>query len=115
MDAIIISELEVFYHVGVTEAERANPQRLLISIDLLVDFRKAAQTDRLGETVDYNQVCQRLLRFGDDRQWNLVETLAVDIADMLLEELSARAVTVEVKKFVIPQTRFVGVRVSRPN
>ena len=115
MDTIIISELEVYYHVGVTKSERANAQRLLVSVELMVDFRRAAQTDRLGETIDYHSVCQRLVRFGDGREWQLIETLAVDIAEMILAEYSAGSVSVEVKKFVIPQTRFVGVRITRPN
>lgn len=115
MDTIIISDLEVYYHVGVTKSERSNAQRLLVSVELMVDFRRAAQTDRLGETIDYHSVCQRLVRFGDDREWQLIETLAVDIAETILSEYSARNVSVEVKKFVIPQTRFVGVRITRPN
>src|SRR6185503_11135589 len=114
MDTIIISELEVMYRVGVTPAERANPQRLLLNIDLAVDFRRAAKADRLGETIDYDSVCKRLIRFGDGREWQLIETLSVEIAEMLLEEYSAQGATVEVKKFVIPQARYVAVRTTRP-
>ena len=32
MDKIIIKELEVYFHIGVPETERANPQRLLITV-----------------------------------------------------------------------------------
>jgi FolB domain-containing protein len=114
MDTIIIAELEVMYRVGVTEKERLNPQRLLLNVELGVDFRRAARVDRLGETIDYDSVSKRLLRFGDGREWQLIETLSVEIAETLLTEYSAQTVTVEVKKFVIPQARYVAVRTTRP-
>ena len=114
MDTILIDELEVMYRVGVPEKERATPQRLLISIELSVDFPRAATVDRLGETIDYYYGCKRLLSFGEKREWQLIETLSVEIAEALLAEYSARSVTVEVKKFVIPQARCVAVRTTRP-
>ena len=114
MDTIIIADLEVMYRVGVPAQERRNPQRLLVSVELGADFRRAAARDNLGETVDYDSVSRRLLRFGDDREWQLIETLSVEIAETLLSEYSAQTITVEIKKFVIPQAHYVAVRTTRP-
>jgi dihydroneopterin aldolase len=113
MDTIHISDLEVHYQVGVTEEERARPQRLLVSVEMQHDFTRAAAGDNLAETVDYYAVCQRLLQFGVGCHWQLIETLAAEIAAMVLDEFAPRAVTVEVKKFVIPQARWVAVRLTR--
>jgi dihydroneopterin aldolase len=44
----------------------------------------------------------------------LIETLASDIAALVLREFGARRVHVEVKKFIIPEARHVSVRISRP-
>ena len=114
-DTIIISDLEVFYHVGTTEAERAKPQRLLLTLQMTHDFTSAAKTDHLAETIDYDALSKRLLAFGQGPHWELIETLAVDVANMVLKEFSPQAVSVEVKKFVIPQARYVAVRVTRPS
>ncbi len=114
MDTIVISELEVFYCVGVTEAERTKPQRLLLSVELNQPFERAAASDDLADTIDYDALCRRLLQFGEGCHWELIETLAVDIAKLILEEFSPTSVVVEVKKFVIPQARYVAVRVRRP-
>jgi len=114
MDHILISDLEVFYQVGVTEEERATPQRLLLTLDLAHDFKSATASDNLADTIDYFAVSQRLLRFGEGCHWELIETLAVDIARMILEEFRPRSVTVEVKKFAVPQANHVAVRVTRP-
>lgn len=113
MDTITISDLEVFYCVGVPDDERAKPQRLLLTVAMEHDFRSAATEDELSDTIDYFAVSQRLLKFGDGVHWRLIETLAVDIAQMVLEEFGPRSVTVEVKKFIIPQAQHVSVRVVR--
>lgn len=112
-DKITICDLEVFYHVGVPEAERAKAQRLLLSVEMLSDFTTAAAADDLAQTIDYDAVCQRLLAFGQDCHWELIETLAVDIAQMIRTDFSAKAVSVEVKKFIIPQARYIAVSVTR--
>jgi len=113
VDTIIIQDLEVFYRVGVPDAERAQPQRLLITLELGLDFEPAAVADDLDKTIDYDALCRRLSAFGDDRGWKLIETLALAIADITITEFGARQVTVEVKKFILPNTRYVAVRVIR--
>ena len=113
MDTIQICDLEVYYSVGVPDRERAAPQRLLLTIEITSDFTSCAASDDVRQTVDYFAVCQRLFRFGDKKSWKLIETLACDIADMILREFSAQSVSVEIKKFIIPQARFVGVRLLR--
>lgn len=114
MNKIIIKDLEVFYHVGVPDEERAQPQRLLITVEMEHDFSAAAKNDDLAKTIDYFAVSQRLLKFGKDRNWKLIEKLAVDIAMVVVREFQASAVTVEVKKFIIPEAEFVAVRVTFP-
>ena len=113
MDKIIISDLEVYYHVGVPEAERAKPQRLLISVEMEHDFKKAVASDSISDTIDYFAVCQRLLHLGNGREWKLIESLAAEIAELILKEHKVKAVSVEVKKFIIPQARYVGVSLRR--
>ena len=113
MNKIIIKDLEVFYHVGVPDEERATPQRLLITVEMEHDFSEAAKTDDLTKTINYFAVTQRLLKFGEGRSWKLIEKLGADIATTVIQEFQADAVTVEIKKFIIPQAQFVGVKMSR--
>jgi len=112
-DSITLTDLEVHCHVGVPEAERAQAQRLLLTVEMQHDFTRAAASDDLRETIDYYAVSRRLLAFGEGRSWKLIEKLAADIAAMVLADFAAKAVTVEVKKFIIPEARFVSVRLSR--
>jgi dihydroneopterin aldolase len=112
---ISIVDLEVHYHVGVPDAERAQPQRLLLTIEMTSDFTAAAKSDGIADTIDYYAVTQRLLKFGEGRSWRLIEKLASDIAEMILADFKPQGVTVEVKKFIIKEARYVGVRVERLN
>ncbi|MCX7865864.1 dihydroneopterin aldolase [Limisphaera sp. VF-2] len=113
MATITVTDLEVFYRVGVTEAERAHPQRLLLTVELEVDESAAAATDDLANTIDYYELTRQLIRFGEGRNWRLLERLAAEIADFILTRYRPLAVTVEVKKFVLPEARHVSVRVGR--
>ena len=113
MDKIIISDLAVFCRVGVPDEERAKPQRLLISLEMLRDLSTAAVSDDLTKTIDYYAVTRRVLGFGEGRSWKLIEALAADIANMVLNEFAADIVSVEVKKFIIPEARHVAVHLTR--
>jgi dihydroneopterin aldolase len=55
-----------------------------------------------------------LLKFGDGREWQLIEKLAADIANLILAEFKPQSVTVEVKKFPVPEARHVSVEVRKP-
>ena len=113
MSRISIVDLEVFYRVGVPAEERARPQRLLLTVEMDCPFWKPAKSDGIADTIDYFAVSQRLLKFGDGHEWNLIEKLAVDLADMILAEFKPRTVTVEIKKFPIPQARHVSVKLTK--
>jgi dihydroneopterin aldolase len=113
MSKISIVDLEVFYRVGVPDAERAQPQRLLLTVGLEADFSAAAQSDDLADTINYFAVSQRLLQFGAGREWRLIEKLAADLADALLAEFKPPRVSVEVKKFIIPEARHISVSLTR--
>jgi FolB domain-containing protein len=113
MSRISIVDLEVQYCVGVTDEERAKPQRLLLTVDMNADLTSASISDRIEKTINYQAVAEDLLQFGENRNWKLLEKLAANIADMILAKYKPLAVQVEIKKFVIPQARHVAVTLSR--
>jgi dihydroneopterin aldolase len=110
---ISIADLEVFYCIGVSDAERAQPQRLLLTVKLESDLCAAAKSDSIADTIDYFAVTQQLLKLGDGKSWKLIEKLAADIADTILSEFKPQNVSVEVKKFIIPQARHVSVALTK--
>ena len=113
MSKITVADLEVYYCVGVTDEERAKPQRLLVTVDMSYDITSAAISDRIEKTINYNEVARDLLKFGEGRSWKLIEKLASNIADRILTQYRPNAVLVEVKKFPIPQARYVAVALTK--
>jgi len=112
-DTIRIEELELFARVGVPNEERDKPQRLTVSLTLepRQSFRDLG--DDLARTVDYAAVCAELQRFVAGRDDKLIETLAHEMAEHLLGRFALARVELEVRKFILPETRYVAVRVTR--
>jgi len=113
MSRISIVDLEVHFCVGVGDAERATPQRLLLTVEMNLDFDAAATSDRVERSINYQSVVDDLLKFGQGRSWRLLEKLVTNIADAILQRYRPDSVIVEVKKFVIPQARYVAVAVVK--
>ena len=113
MSRISIVDLEVHYHVGVTDEERAKPQRLLVTVEMDFDFSAASLSDRLEKTINYFDVAQELLKYGENRNWKLLEKLTANVADFIMSRFKPEGVTVEIKKFPIPQARYVSVALAR--
>jgi FolB domain-containing protein len=70
-------------------------------------------SDRIEKTVNYHDVAQDLLKYGEGRSWKLLEKLVTNIADFLLAKYRPQAVAVEIKKFAIPQARHVAVSLTK--
>lgn len=112
-DEIRIEELELTARVGVPDEERAQPQRLTVSLVLQAPVHFADLNDDLSRTVDYAAVCEEIRRFVSDRQDKLIETLAHEMAEHLLRSFQLARVELELRKFILPETRFVAARVTR--
>lgn len=113
MSKITITDLEVHFRVGVPDEERANPQRLLITAELEFDFQRAATSDDLTKTINYYEVSRHIMQLGEGRSWKLIEKLASDVADVVLQEFKPGAITVTVKKFIIPEAAHVSVTLTK--
>lgn len=112
-DLIHIEQLELLARLGVPDDERATPQRLALNLTLepANDFR--ALGDRIENTVDYFVVAQTVQQLAAARPRHLLETLADEIAQEVLTHFAVRTVELELRKFILPDTAFVAVRLKR--
>lgn len=110
---IHISQLELMAHIGVPDQERANPQRLTISLTLWPTHDGTDFHDDINRTVNYAAVCAETKRFVGMRRDKLIETLANALALHLLELFEIRQITIELRKFILPEVEFVSVTVTR--
>ena len=112
-DRIIVENLELQAHIGITSGERANAQRLTVSLILHPLREFSALDDRIENTVDYAKVCEAVRLLASLRPRNLIETLAEEIARLILSDFSVRAVDIDLRKYVLPETAWVGVNIQR--
>lgn len=112
-DAIHIEELELWARIGVPEEERAEPQRLTISITMWPAAGFHDLDDALGKTVNYAAVCREVRQLAAARADKLIETMAEAVASHLLAAFSLARVRVELRKFILPEVKFVAVILTR--
>ena len=114
MDKIFLSALTVECIVGIWEWERRVKQTVIIDLEMAADIRRAAASDRIEDTLDYKNVAKRLLAFVGDSQFNLVETLAEQIARLVVVEFGVAWVKVRLnKQGAIRGARDVGIEIER--
>ena len=112
-DSIHLERLKIATWVGVPTEERAAPQSLEVSLDLFPRLGLSGLGDHLTNTVDYWKVAERVREIALASKRRLIETLADDIATALLENEALSAVSVEVRKFIVPHCDHVAVRLHR--
>ena len=114
MDIIFLHDLRIETVIGIWEWERKIRQTVAIDLDMSADIRKAAATDSVADTLNYKLVAKRVQQFVADSSFQLVETLAENIAGIVLDEFDVAWVRVKVNKpGAIRGARDVGVIIER--
>lgn len=113
-DYIYISGLEVDTVIGVLDWERGIKQRMVIDLRLSTDITKAAETDDLQHTLDYAAISDRVTAHVEAASAQLVETLAEQIAQLVIREFSVANVRIKVSKpGAVPAAHNVAVEIER--
>ncbi len=113
LDRISIQGINVLGHHGVDEAERQVGQRLIIDVELRLDLSDAIAGDDIRSTVNYEAVCGLVEQVAGEEEFLLLESLASEIGDRILERFDSHTVTVRVKKVNLPiATRVASVAVE---
>lgn len=98
MDIIYLHELTIGTVIGVFDWERHIKQAVTLDLDMAIDTRKAAASDNIAHTLDYKAVAKRLVEFVGDSKFQLVETLAERVAEIVLEEFGVVWLRLRVNK-----------------
>jgi dihydroneopterin aldolase len=112
-DEIRIEQLEISARIGVPEEERVTPQRLTINISFWPYQQTRDLADNIHNAVNYSVVADETKSFVRGQSVNLIETLADQVAAHLLKTFPIQKVTVEVRKFALPDAKYVSATVTR--
>lgn len=114
MDIVFIQELSIDTIIGVYDWERERRQTVRLSLEMATDIRMAAVNDDLNHTLDYNAVAQRLTAFVQGSEFQLIETLAEQVASLVMGEFGVPWLRLQVSKpGAVPTAKDVGVRIER--
>ena len=106
---IEIRRLRVKTFIGVPEEERAGVQELLVTVKIRPRLAFAEMGDEIGRTIDYAALALGIQDLAMAKPRKLIETLAADVAELVLSDPQAVAVEVMVEKFILPETECAAV------
>jgi dihydroneopterin aldolase len=114
MDAVVIRDLRVEALVGIHRRERHVLQTVSIDIEIGVPGTAVFASDKVADTIDYEQVALRIRALAASGHFRLVETFADRIAALLVNEFRAPWAKVSVAKVgILANAKYVGVTIER--
>jgi dihydroneopterin aldolase len=113
LDKITIEGIDVLGHHGVDEAERRVGHRVIVDVDMWLNLSEAVAADDIHKTVNYEKACALIEQVAGQEEFLLLESLASEIGNRLLESFYIREVAVRVRKASLPiATRVTAVTVE---
>ncbi len=114
MDFISLEEIILQTKLGVPDAERQKPQRVIVSLKIMHPLNAAGETDDITETIDYAVLTEKIVAL-EKAERRTIERLAEDIATLVLRESKPKGgVEVTVRKFPPIPLQSVSVTIVRP-
>ena len=113
LDKLVITGLAVECRIGVFEWEQKTLQPISIDVELAIDAKQAAASDDVRSAVDYGKLVTSVKQRVQSRPYHLLETMAEDIAALVLKEFAAPQVVVRVTKRALPGIAAAAVEVKR--
>lgn len=114
MDIIYLNDLKIETVIGIYDWEREIKQIVTLDLEMAADIAKAAKTDSIEDTLNYKAVAKRLLEFVGSSEFQLVETLAEEVTQIIRNEFNVPWVKLKVnKKGAVRYATDVGVIIER--
>ena len=114
MDIVFIRELRADTVIGVYDWEREVHQTVVLDLEMAWDNKPAASSDAISDALDYAAVSSRLLEFIEGSQFQLIETMAEQVAAIVLEEFNVPWLRLRLcKPGAVAHARDVGVLIER--
>lgn len=113
MDQVFLQNLNVKTYIGVFAWEQRIQQELILDIKIDWPNHLSAKNDDLTLALDYSQVADLVLIFCENNQFELIETLAESLCELLRAQFSFSAIELKITKpGAIPEAE-VGISISR--
>jgi D-erythro-7,8-dihydroneopterin triphosphate epimerase len=98
MGTISVKNLRLKTIIGFNPEERVTRQDVVINYELQFDTKKAEESDRIEDTVDYKKINKEIIGVVEKSNYNLLEKLTHEILDILRRDTRIIYAKVEVDK-----------------
>jgi D-erythro-7,8-dihydroneopterin triphosphate epimerase len=116
MATIRIVDLKCRAIIGTHPWERKNRQDVVINLNLDYDASKASQSDQLKDALDYEKICQQIIKMVERSQCQLLEKLAGRILKLVLTDKRVMIAKVRIEKpHAIAQARHISFEMQDQN
>ena len=113
-DLIYIKDLRLQTIIGIFGWEREVRQEVSIDLEMTFDCKRAAKTDAIEDTIDYKKITKGIIKFVEESEFQLQETLAEGIADLVKNEYKVGSLKLRVSKpGALRHAEDVGVIIHR--
>ena len=114
MDSILVRDLRIEVLIGIHKRERHVAQIVSIDLDIGIPGTTVFASDKVADTIDYEQVALGIQKLAASGHFKLVETFADRIARLIIDDFKAPWVKVSAAKIgILPNAKFVGVSIER--
>lgn len=114
MDTIFITDLRADAIIGIYDWERKQKQTISIDIEMSTDVKAAAATDQIDSALNYKAISKRIEQFIIESEFQLVETLAERLSEVVREEFNVKWLRLTLHKLgALSNSKDVGVRIER--
>ena len=111
---VFVRDLTLLALIGIHDAEKIKPQRIVVNIDLSVQEMDSPMPDDISHVVSYEIIVKKCEAIVAEGHVNLVETLAEKFAETCLKDKRVVAARVRIEKpDIIPNAKSVGVEIER--
>lgn len=113
-DCVFIRDLTFSMSIGIYDFEKRDKQRVVINIKAYVEPVDTAQINGIDDVVSYEVLARRIESLALGKHYDLVETLAQEIAVLCLEYQQVQTVDICIEKpDIMENTKSVGVQIIR--
>ncbi len=110
---IVLQDYDLKLDIGFHQFEIGNPQRLLVTVEVWVEESAFAASDHSERAWDYDFLRTEIAALVAGRRFNLQETLAREIYDLVAARRGVSALRVSTRKpDIYPDCAGVGVELS---
>jgi len=114
MDKIFITGLSVETIIGIYDWERTTPQKVVVDLEMATDIRHAATTENIESTLNYKEISKAIEQFLVNSSYQLIESLAEDLAHLVISEFGVGWLRLVVHKpGALSNSEDVGVIIER--